>query len=276
MGGDHAQDIEQRHRFGAAMAAAAWLDWYRSMGVTELDASPSPAADLPRSRPAAAPSPPPTGTLLLSGERSGVQSAREVAMSCRTLDELAAALDRFDGCALRLTATRLCFADGNPDARVMLIGEAPGSEEDRQGRPFVGKSGQLLDRMLATVGLDRSRVWITNVIFWRPPGNRAPTPPEIAICQPFLERQIQLIRPALIVFVGGIAARALLERDEGVTRLRGRRYSYAGAGLDRPIPALVMFHPAYLLRQPLNKQFAWRDLLAIKAWLQELSPAAQH
>lgn len=256
---------------GLGGAAAAWLDWYSAMGVTEIEAE----VDDPPSR-LPTPPPPQQSAKLVRGEQSGVLTAREIAARCGTLDELRAALEDFDGCALRQTATRLCFADGSPDARIMLIGEAPGSEEDRLGRPFVGKSGQLLDRMLATIALDRTQVWITNVIFWRPPGNRAPTPAEIAICQPFLERQIEIIRPDLMVFVGGIAARALLGREEGVTRLRGRRYSYGNEGLPRPIPALVMFHPAYLLRQPLNKAFAWRDLLTIRSWLAELKPASMH
>src|SRR5262249_45833990 len=153
------------------------------------------------------------------------------------------------------TATRLCFADGSQQARLMLIGEAPGVEEDRQGKPFVGQSGQLLDRMLATVGLDRTLVYITNCIFWRPPGNRAPTADEIAICQPFLERQIELLGPDLILFLGGTAARVLLGLEEGVTRLRGRRYVHRAG--EREIPARVTFHPAYLLRQPIQKRLVW-------------------
>jgi DNA polymerase len=151
----------------------------------------------------------------------------------------------------------------------MLIGEAPGAQEDRQGKPFVGPSGQLLDRMLATIGLDRSKVYITNVIYWRPPGNRTPTAAEIATCQPFLERQIELLQPKLLVFVGGIAARALLGVTEGVTKLRGRPFTYE-AGDGRSIPAIVMFHPAYLLRQPAQKRYSWRDLLAIKEKIKNL------
>jgi DNA polymerase len=162
----------------------------------------------------------------------------------------------------------LCFADGSPAAEVMLIGEAPGAEEDRQGTPFVGPSGQLLDRMLAAIGLDRASVYITNVIYWRPPGNRSPTPAEIAACQPFLERQIELIRPKVIVFVGGIAARGLLGVKEGVTKLRGRRLLYPLAD-GTSVPALVMFHPAYLLRTPAQKRLAWRDLLTLKRLLDE-------
>ena len=194
------------------------------------------------------------------------QSAREIAAACTSLAELEAALAAFDGCGLKETALSLCFADGNPEARLMLIGEAPGAEEDRQGKPFVGASGKLLDRMLATIGLDRGSVYITNVIYWRPPGNRSPTQAEIAACQPFLERQIALLEPDLIVFVGGIAARALLGVNEGVTKLRGRRFTYVAQD-GRSIPAMVMFHPAYLLRTPAQKRLAWRDLLAIRSQL---------
>jgi DNA polymerase len=229
-----------------------------------------PAIPAPRPR---SPVAPPGNVRLVSGEREGVLAARRLAQSCHSLADIEAALGRFEGCILRQTATRTCFADGNPQARLMLIGEAPGSEEDRQGKPFVGPSGQLLDRMLAAVGLDRTQVWITNMIFWRPPGNRAPTAGEIGVCQPFLERQIELLQPAVMVFVGGIAARALLGLTEGVTRLRGRRLLYqppTGAA----IPTLVMFHPAYLLRQPLNKRYAWRDLLTLQSWLAE--PVGTH
>ena len=200
--------------------------------------------------------------------------ARAIAAGCRTLAELEAALERFDGCPLKETATRLCFADGNPDPRLMLIGEAPGAEEDRQGKPFVGASGQLLDRMLATIGLDRRTVWITNIIFWRPPGNRTPTTAEVAVCQPFLERQIALIRPQRLLFLGGSAAHALLEVSEGVTKLRGRTYLYRPADGTAPIPAMVTFHPAYLLRQPLQKRLVWRDLLTLKQQLEQSASSA--
>jgi DNA polymerase len=270
----------------------AWLDWYRAMGATEwLGAHPldrcalGPAAAPPHAErwaqapapaiPAGAiagvrqPPPPAAQPLALRPAGSVVASAREVAAACGSIAELEQALAEFDGCALRETALQLCFADGNPAAEVMLIGEAPGAEEDRQGKPFVGPSGQLLDRMLATIGLDRATVYITNVIYWRPPGNRSPTPAEIAACQPFLERQIELIRPKLIVFVGGIAARGLLGVKEGVTKLRGRRLLYHLAD-GTPVPALVMFHPAYLLRQPAQKRLAWRDLLTIRRLLDQV------
>jgi len=206
---------------------------------------------------------------LLSGS-DATADARAVAASCDNLEALAEALKSFEGCPLKETAINLCFADGNPKADIMLIGEAPGAQEDRQGKPFVGPSGQLLDRMLGTIGLDRTKVYITNVIYWRPPGNRTPTAAEIAVCQPFLERQIELIRPKFLVFVGGIAARALLGRSEGVTKLRGRPFVYESPEDGREIPALVMFHPAYLLRQPAQKRFSWRDLLEVQAKIKNI------
>ncbi len=196
--------------------------------------------------------------------------ARSLARSCQSLEALEAALRDFDGCPLKETSINLCFADGNPSAPIMLIGEAPGAQEDRQGKPFVGPSGHGIGVRLATIGLDRTKVYITNVIYWRPPGNRTPTAAEIAICQPFLERQIELIQPKFLLFVGGIAARALLGRSEGVTKLRGRPFVYTLPADDRKIPALVMFHPAYLLRQPAQKRFSWRDLLEVKASIKNM------
>ena len=177
----------------------------------------------------------------------------------------------FTGCALRDTATQLVFADGAPDARLMVIGEAPGGEEDRAGKPFVGPAGQLLDRMLGSIGLDRRTVRIANVIPWRPPGNRTPTDAEIALCLPFLHRQIALIRPRGLLLLGAVAAKALLEspeRDQGIGRLRGTWRKVSIAGLDSPLPALPTFHPAYLLRMPAAKAQAWRDLLALREWLE--------
>jgi DNA polymerase len=256
----------------------SWLEWYQAMGAATL------VGDQPADRfssevaaPPARRAPPPRlgGEPVLRSANQVAQSARDAAAACTSLAELEGALARFDGCGLKETALNLCFADGNPASRLMLIGEAPGAEEDRQGKPFVGASGKLLDKMLATIGLDRGSVYITNVIYWRPPGNRSPTQAEIAACQPFLERQIALLQPDLMVFVGGIAARALLGLKEGVTKLRGRRFQYAApAG---PIPAMVMFHPAYLLRQPAQKRFAWRDLLAIRHQLDEIkAPSLDH
>ncbi len=199
-------------------------------------------------------------------------SAHALASAANSLDELREALRRFDGCALKRTATNLVFADGNPAAKVMFIGEAPGADEDRQGLPFVGVSGQLLDRMLATIGLDRkTNAYITNVLFWRPPGNRSPTPAEIAACLPFVERHIELLDPEVLVLVGGIAAKTMLARQEGIMRLRGRWFTYETARMPRPIPVIATYHPAYLLRSPGGKREAWRDMLEIQAKIREFS-----
>lgn len=190
-------------------------------------------------------------------------AARAAAAAAGSLDELREILANFEGCPLKLTAKSLVFADGNPAARIMLVGEAPGREEDLQGLPFVGRSGQLLDRMLAAIGLSRSSVYIANVVPWRPPGNRTPTPQETAICRPFIERQIALVDPDILVCLGGASAKELLQTTEGILRLRGQWRTYdTGA---RAIRAMATLHPAYLLRQPLQKRLVWRDLLAIQA-----------
>jgi DNA polymerase len=191
-------------------------------------------------------------------------SAQELARRAETLEALEATLRDFEGCPLKKTAQNLVFADGNPEARVMIIGEGPGAEEDRQGLPFVGVSGRLLDRMLACIGLDRSSAYITNVLFWRPPGNRTPTGTELAICLPFVERHIELVDPQYLVLAGGASAKTLLGVSEGILRLRGRWRHYQHAGLSHPIPALPTLHPAYLLRQPAQKRAAWRDLLMLQ------------
>lgn len=195
-------------------------------------------------------------------------SARDAANAAGTLEELRAALEQFDGCALKRTATRLVFSDGNPEARVMLVGEAPGADEDRQGKPFVGRAGQLLDMMLGSIGLGRGSVYIANVVPWRPPGNRTPTPQETAICLPFIQRQIELARPAVLVCLGGSAVQTLLGEKQGITRTRGRWYDY-GLPDDTRIAGLAMLHPAYLLRAPAQKKLAWKDLLALKKYLDE-------
>jgi DNA polymerase len=196
-----------------------------------------------------------------------VQHARDVAGAARSLEELRAALAGFDGCALRETATNLVFADGNPTAGLMLVGEGPGVEEDRAGLPFVGPSGQFLDRMLVSIGLDRSRYLITNLIPWRPPGNRNPTDNEVLVCLPFLLRHIALVQPRLLVLLGGLAARSVLGGNAGITRLRGRWHSASIPGVDAPVPALPMLHPAYLLRTPGAKRDAWADLILLRRTL---------
>jgi uracil-DNA glycosylase len=203
--------------------------------------------------------------------------AAKIAASCQDLESLRAAMAAFAGCALRDTATQMVFADGAADARLMVVGEAPGGEEDRAGKPFVGPAGQLLDRMLGSIGRDRRTTRIANVVPWRPPGNRTPTEAEIALCLPFLHRQIALIRPHGLLLLGAVAAKALLappERDLGIGRLRGTWRHVSIDGLDAPLPALPTFHPAYLLRMPAAKAQAWRDLLALREWLEGADHAA--
>lgn len=197
------------------------------------------------------------------------ESARERAASARTLDELRGLLEAFEGCALKFSAKNLAFSDGNPEGRVMFVGEAPGAEEDRAGRPFVGRAGQLLDRMLAAIGLDRNEVYIANIVPWRPPGNRTPTPQEFAICRPFIERQIALADPEILVCLGGASAQALLETKDGILKTRGRWFPYRTE--KRELHALATLHPAYLLRQPLQKRLAWRDFRALRRVLDDKS-----
>jgi len=195
--------------------------------------------------------------------------ARQMAASASTLDELRQHMAAFDGCNLKFTAKNLVFADGNPDADLMLVGEAPGRDEDLEGLPFVGRSGRLLDRMLAAIGLDRTSAYIANVIPWRPPGNRTPTPHETEICRPFIERQIELVNPKVLVNLGGPSAKTLLNTTEGILRLRGNWRTHTTAS-GTVIPAMPTLHPAYLLRTPAHKKLAWRDFLEVKAKLRGL------
>ena len=191
-----------------------------------------------------------------------VMQARSAAKNAKTLDELRTILDNFEGCALKPTASQLVFADGNPEARLLLVGEAPGRVEDIEGLPVVGRSGKLLDRMLAAIGFDRTSVYIANIVPWRPPGNRTPTPQESQICLPFILRQIELADPDILVCLGGPSAQTLLGIKEGITKTRGRWFAFETG--KREIRAMPTFHPAFLLRSPLQKRFAWRDFLAIK------------
>jgi DNA polymerase len=193
--------------------------------------------------------------------------AHEIAAAATTLEELRTALATFEGCPLAATATNLVFSDGNPDAGLMLIGEGPGAEEDRAGKPFVGPSGQFLDRMLASIGLDRTKLLITNLIPWRPPGNRNPTDTEVATCLPFLLRHVALVRPKRLVLLGALAAKAVLNETAGIRRLRGRWVPASIAGVEEPIPTLPMLHPAYLLRTPGAKREAWADMLTLRRTL---------
>ena len=204
----------------------------------------------------------PAAIAVPASQETAVMAAREAAKTARTLDELRALLEAFEGCMLRATATQLVFAAGNPQARVMFVGEAPGRDEDISGTPFVGRSGQLLDRMMAAIGLDRTSAYIANVVPWRPPGNRTPTPQETAICLPFIRRQIELANPDTLVCLGQPATQTLLGTREGITRTRGRWFKFDTGS--REIRAMATYHPAFLLRSPLQKRLAWRDFLALK------------
>lgn len=215
--------------------------------------APAPSAPPPRALPKAAASAP----------EEVASMAREQARHAQSLEELEAILAGFDGCALKFSAKNLAFADGNPEGRVMLVGEAPGADEDRIGKPFMGRSGQLLDRMLATIGLDRTQVYVANIVPWRPPGNRTPTPQEVAICKPFIARQIELASPEFVLCLGGPAAQNLLGIKDGILRTRGRWFTYKTED-GREIRALPTLHPAYLLRQPLQKRLGWRDFQALR------------
>ena len=255
--------------------ARALLEFYAEAGVDALLGEQPidrfAAADAPRPRTAqpaaaaaAAPEIKPSPTLFAAPHSpdDAAMAARQSAKSAKSLDELRTILDTFDGCALKATASQLVFADGNPKARVMFVGEAPGRDEDIEGLPFVGRSGKLLDRMLAAIGLDRASVYIANIVPWRPPGNRTPTPQESQICLPFILRQIELADPDILVCLGGPSAQTLLGIKDGITKTRGRWFTFDTG--TREIRAMPTFHPAFLLRSPLQKRFAWRDFLAIK------------
>jgi uracil-DNA glycosylase family 4 len=233
---------------------------------------PAPASHAPpqpRDEPgrAAAPAPRSLPRAAAGAPDDAAELAREQAKHARSLDELEAILKSFEGCALKFSAKNLAFHDGNPDSRVMLVGEAPGADEDRIGKPFMGRSGQLLDRMLAAIGLDRTQVYVANIVPWRPPGNRTPTPQEVAICRPFIERQIELAKAEFLVCLGGPATQNLLNVKDGILRARGRWFDYRTEG-GRTLRALPTLHPAYLLRQPLQKRLGWRDFTALRRALE--------
>jgi len=229
----------------------------------------APQAERPRAAATAAPmTPAPQASQLTIPGEAAFEDARALAAGATTIAELRAALDGFTGCNLRHSAKTLVFADGNPEARVMFIGEAPGREEDIQGAPFVGRAGQLLDRMLGAIGLSRDTAYITNMIPWRPPGNRTPAPHEIELCRPFIERHVALANPKIVVMLGNVASKSLLGTDKGILSLRGTWMDYQ-AGEVR-IPALPTLHPAYLLRNPAQKRLVWADLLSLQARIEKL------
>ncbi|MEM9591936.1 MAG: uracil-DNA glycosylase [Pseudomonadota bacterium] len=250
MGADEAIGDSPVDRFAASAAKPTSIEPAAARPVAEARVpSQTPPKSLPKAKRQAASAP-------LTSEPAPVLDGIE------TLADLEKAVAAFEGCPLKRTAKTTCFARGSAQAKVMMIGEAPGRDEDLQGKPFVGRAGKLLDKMLAAIGLDETSVYITNTIYWRPPGNRTPTPQEIASCAPFLARQIELLDPDVIVLLGGAAAKSMLETTEGIMRLRGKWKLYRAKGRD--IPALATLHPAYLLRSPEAKRQAWRDLLMLK------------
>ena len=262
---------------------AQLLKWYIESGVDEAlghdpidHLAPKP---VPPARQAATVPPAPgpeasAGGMNAATDRGGsaelvsreeiTRSARAAAANAASLRELRDALAAFEGCALKKTAKNLVFADGSPEGPLMFIGEAPGGQEDRQGVPFVGPAGKLLDLMLESIGLSRDQAYVTNILPWRPPGNRSPTDAEIAACLPFVKRHIELVAPKVLILVGGTAAKTLLDKTQGIMRLRGHWYSYVSPQLDSPIDTRAILHPAYLLRTPAQKRETWLDLLEIK------------
>lgn len=267
---------------------ASLLKWYVDQGYDEtigeeavdrfaiVAQAPAPTAAVTPSAPTpfrpAAPSPAaaPRAPVPLESPQL-VEDARTLAAGCTTIEELEAAIRAFEGCALKRTAKNTVFADGLPSAPVMIVGEAPGADEDRLGKPFVGVSGQLMDRMMEAIGLKRGEgFYITNILFWRPPGNRTPTLAEQAMCLAFTRRHVELVRPKLLVLAGGTAAKAVLDTTEGIMRLRGK---WTSVRLDdgTEIPTMPTFHPAYLLRTPASKRQSWLDLLAVDKKLKELT-----
>ena len=277
---------------GGTLDLEGLLRFYAEAGVdtplseTPIDrfATPEPATTKPTARPApestagsasessnaAVPAARPVQAAQDLPDSGQIALAREAASQASTLEELRERLANFDGCRLKFTAKNLCFADGDPNSDIMFIGEAPGRDEDIEGLPFVGKSGQLLNRMIEAIGLERENVYIANTIPWRPPGNRTPTPLETELCRPFIERQIELAAPKILVALGGPAAKALTGATEGILRLRGNwQLHRTRSGVE--IPVMPTLHPAYLLRASAQKRLAWRDFLAVKMKLAEIS-----
>ncbi|MCR9139059.1 MAG: uracil-DNA glycosylase [Alphaproteobacteria bacterium] len=207
-------------------------------------------------------------------DETAVESAREAAGAAGSIDALREALASFNECNLRFGAKSTVFADGNPEADIMFIGEAPGRDEDRQGLPFVGRAGQLLDRMLQAIGLDRTSSYITNIIPWRPPGNRTPTPLEIELCRPFVEQHVRLVNPKILVFMGNVPTKTLLETNRGILSIRGTWSTYHSKS-DTDIPAMPTLHPAYLLRNPVQKRLSWQDFLNVRARLDGMAEASE-
>lgn len=270
------------------MKADELLSWYLEMGVDEAIGEtkvnhlavkkepPQPqqtAPAMPKEMPAtlsSIPQNPMPAPAPIKGPIEAVRQARQLADNANSLEALREAVMQFDGCALKKTATNTVFSDGSPTARVMLLGEAPGANEDQEGIPFCGASGKLQDKILACIGLDRKKnLYITNNLFWRPPGNRRPTPEELAMCAPFVEKHIALMNPELLILAGSTSASALLGTKQGITGIRGKFLEYTNGYLKgKMIPVMATFHPSYLLRQPSQKKLVWQDMLEIKAFLE--------
>lgn len=255
---------------------SALSDWWEGAGVDVdrrqierlIHAAKAPPKE--PTRPAQAPAAQP----ISRKSSSALNEARALASTCRTLQELTDAITRFDGCELKMGATKTVIADGNPEADIVVIGEGPGRDEDLSGLPFVGRAGQLLDRMLASIGLSReANAYITNVNFWRPPGNRNPTDEELELCRPFVDRHLAIVKPKLIIAAGAVPAKSLLGASDGINRMRGKRFELTIPGLGETVPVFPIFHPAYLLRRPAEKAKAWADLLAIQKVMDELGIA---
>jgi uracil-DNA glycosylase len=264
-GVDAALDERPHDRFGEADAPAHPPRRAEAPKDAPQPARPAlpPRGEAP---PAARPAPQRTfGQSAAAKPDEAANDARARARAAGTLDELEAILRDFDACPLRFTAKNLVFADGNPEARVMFVGEAPGADEDRVGKPFMGRSGQLLDRMMKAIGLDRTEAYVANIVPWRPPGNRNPTPQEVSVCRPFIERQIELVDPDLIVCLGSPSTQTLTGTKDGILKARGRFFPYRLP--NREVRALATLHPAYLLRQPVQKRLAWRDFRLVRAAL---------
>lgn len=281
------------------MLQRAALQWYIDNGVDEVlgdapvdrfsvpEVSPAPVTKAPLKTPAHQPvsAPPAEETAPLLGAAEAQAEAIKLANAAKSLKDLKVTIAAFDGIEVKQTASNLVFADGNADAPVMLIGEAPGGDDDRVGTPFVGPSGQLLDRILSFIDIDRAAeapensIYISNILNWRPPGNRTPSPAEITASLPFIERHIALVKPKLIILCGGVAAKALLGRSEGISRLRKTSHTYQtqSQGLEdkvSDIPAIATYHPSYLLRTPQQKKAVWADMLTMKALLQKTGQSA--
>ncbi|MCJ2052661.1 uracil-DNA glycosylase [Methylobacterium sp. J-070] len=267
-GADAALDEHPHDRFNEADAPAPALRAPRRPAPRVAEQPVGPVANTLVPPPGAAPpaAPPRTfGRAASAQPDEAASDARARARQAKNLDELEKILAEFDACPLRFTAKNLVFADGNPEARVMFLGEAPGADEDRIGKPFMGRSGQLLDKMMAAIGLDRTSAYIGNIVPWRPPGNRNPTPQEVAVCRPFVERQIELVDPDIIVCLGAPATQTLSGTKDGILRTRGRLFPYALP--NREVKLLATLHPAFLLRQPAQKRLAWRDFRALRSLL---------